>query len=66
MGEQNTNDFLLHFDKMCRLCLSQAIDIVHIFNKGNEDDFCLKHRIKECVTLEVSDRSLPTIRISTS
>lgn len=60
MGETIRNIYLLQFDKMCRLCLSQNIDIIYIFNQNSlTDGSPLKHRIKECVTLEVSDMSLP-------
>ncbi|KAK6641656.1 hypothetical protein RUM44_013371 [Polyplax serrata] len=38
---------------MCRLCLTQNIGNVYIFNDNN-DGTSVSHRIRECVTLEVS------------
>lgn len=67
MGETIRNIYLLQFDKMCRLCLSQNIDIIYIFNQNSlTDGSPLKHRIKECVTLEVSDMSLPYLLLLSS
>lgn len=59
MSESSKNWFLKNFNLLCRLCLSQNTDILNIFNRDSGDNTSLKNRIKECVTIEVSDRRLP-------